>query len=90
MNSEILEQIKEKLPTWSVKDNKLRLELSTKNWLESMNIANMISFLAEKENHHPDLTVKYGSLTVELFTHTSGDISEQDLSLALKINELLL
>ena len=89
MDPELLIKIKEKLPTWTVNDNKLYNIIKTKNWTESMSIANMISFLAEKQNHHPDLIVKYGSVTIELFTHTTNNITEKDILLAQKINEVL-
>ncbi|HXB04999.1 MAG TPA: 4a-hydroxytetrahydrobiopterin dehydratase, partial [Candidatus Angelobacter sp.] len=39
--------------------------------------------------HHPDLLVSYGSVTVHLFTHAAGGLTENDFILASKIDRLL-
>lgn len=69
-------------PSWSIRDNKLFRLIETKNWSESMSIANLISFYAEKQNHHPDLLVCYSKLEISLFTHDSNSITEKDILLA--------
>ena len=85
----LIEILNTKLSNWSIREGKLYLEIKTKDWNESMGIANMISFLAETTNHHPDLTIRYTTVTIELFTHSSGDITDKDLLLAQKVNDFL-
>ena len=43
---------------------------------------------AEAMNHHPDWTNVYDRVTVELFTHDSGGITERDLTLARHMERL--
>ena len=47
-----------------------------------MAIANLVSFFAEKYDHHPDLDIKYSSVIISYFTHTSGEITDKDIKLA--------
>ena len=47
-----------------------------------------IAPVAEAEGHHPDLEVGYGYVTVHLFTHTAGGLTENDFILAAKIDQL--
>lgn len=89
MSTELHAIIATKLPDWKIIDNKLTLELKTKNWSESMSIANMVSFLAEKYDHHPDLIIRYSSVTISYFTHISGEITNKDITLAQLIDKTL-
>ena len=89
MSKEIHKIIESKIPEWKIIDNKLQLELKTKNWSESMAIANLVSFFAEKYDHHPDLVIKYSSVIISYFTHTSGEITDIDIKLAQLIDKTL-
>ena len=53
-----------------------------------MEFVNKVAAIAEEEGHHPDLTVSYDSVTVELMTHAIGGLSENDFIVAAKIDEL--
>ena len=52
--------------------------------------ANAIGFLAEAADHHPDLALSWGRLTVRLNTHSAGGITDKDLELARRIDDLAL
>ena len=43
---------------------------------------------AEEMNHHPDLEVSWGSVTVKISTHAEGGITAADFELAAKIDAL--
>lgn len=58
------------------------------NFKKTMEFVNKVAAIAEEENHHPDLTVSYGNVGVELMTHAIGGLSENDFILAAKIDEI--
>ncbi len=58
------------------------------NFMGPMELANKIAAIAEEEGHHPDLTISYGSLGVELMTHAIGGLSENDFIVAAKIDQI--
>jgi len=60
-----------------------------KNFVAAMTFANKITVVAEKENHHPDLTISWGQCGVEIWTHKINNLSENDFILAAKIEELI-
>lgn len=78
----------EHLPAWKLDADtrSISREFIFKNFADAMLFANKIAAIAEQENHHPDLTVKWGSVRVELSTHSIGGLSENDFILAAKIN----
>jgi 4a-hydroxytetrahydrobiopterin dehydratase len=56
--------------------------------LPAVEFVNKIAPIAEAEGHHPDLLVSYGSVTVHLFTHAAGGLTDNDFILASKIDKL--
>ena len=75
-------------PGWSLQEGAIRRTYETGGWPASMRLANAIGDLAEAANHHPDLLVTWGSLTVMLSSHDAGGITDRDFNLARKIEDL--
>jgi len=84
------ELYKELNPEWHVVDDAhlLSRHFTFKDFAETMTFVNKVAAIAEAEGHHPDLTVSYGGVTVELMTHAIGGLSENDFIVAAKIDEL--
>ena len=78
-------------PAWRlVADHELRREFPFKNFADSLAFANKIGTLADAEGHHPNLTISWGLLVVEIWTHKIDGLSENDFILAAKIDKLLI
>lgn len=76
------------LSGWKIEeDKKLVKSFSFKDFNGPMTLANKIWEVAEKENHHPDLTVVWGELKVVVWTHAISNLSESDFILASKIDK---
>lgn len=75
---------------WSVIDEAhlLARQFMFKDFKETMKFVNEVARLAEEEGHHPDMTVSYDSVTIELMTHAVGGLSENDFILAAKIDKI--
>ncbi len=79
------------LPGWELSDDGIRIRRQwvTRDFMAAMRFFNRVAELAEDEGHHPDLhLVGYRNVTVELWTHAIGGLSENDFITAAKINEL--
>ena len=84
------EQLKQ-LPQWKLTADGQRIQRSwvVKNFMAGMRFFNACAELAESEGHHPDLhLVGYRNVTVELWTHAIGGLSENDFIVAAKIDRL--
>ena len=64
---------------WEVYENK-RIEkmFKFKTFRESIDFVNQVAGLAEQENHHPDIIIRYTRVTLELTTHAMKGLSEND------------
>ena len=60
-----------------------------KGFLPGVELIDRIARIAEAEGHHPDLVLSYGRLTIQLWTHAAGGLTENDFILAAKIDRAL-
>ena len=78
------------LVDWKVIDNtKISRTFEFKNFRESIEFVNKIAQLAESEGHHPDITIKYNIVNIELMTHAVEGLTENDFIIATKINKII-
>jgi 4a-hydroxytetrahydrobiopterin dehydratase len=77
---------------WAVEESEGHLRLAKvfkfKGFMPGVDLVNRIAPIAEAEKHHPDLLLSYGSVTVWLWTHAAGGLTENDFILAAKIDQL--
>jgi 4a-hydroxytetrahydrobiopterin dehydratase len=74
--------------SWSEVDGALERTFSFAGFPDAVAFVNRVAELAEAENHHPDIAVRYRDVTLRWWTHTAGGITERDRELAAKTNEL--
>ena len=67
---------------------KLSKEFKFKNFKESQKFINKVGDIAEKENHHPDISFGWGYCRVKIFTHAIKGLAESDFILAAKIDKI--
>ena len=88
-----LKELKPLVPSWEIIEvnrlNKLVCSFAFSNYEECVNFANKIADLAEKEDHHPEITFGYNTAKVKYFTYAIDGLSENDFICAAKIDKVL-
>jgi 4a-hydroxytetrahydrobiopterin dehydratase len=85
---EVAARLAQRLPQWTFRDGHICRTYKTRKWPETMMLFNAIGYLAEKADHHPDITASYASLEIRLMTHSAGGITDKDFDLAARIETL--
>ncbi|KAK7359140.1 hypothetical protein VNO77_01087 [Canavalia gladiata] len=68
---------------------KLRRSWTVKTFTKGLEFFKIVAFLVENEGHHPDLhLVGWNNVTIEIWTHAVGGLTENDFILAAKIDKL--
>jgi len=67
----------------------LRRELSFRNFYRTMGFVNALAYLANAEDHHPDLQLGYNYCRVLFTTHEIDGLSVNDFICAAKMDTLL-
>jgi 4a-hydroxytetrahydrobiopterin dehydratase len=92
LNSEQVHNLMPQLnKSWTVStDNKIiTRKLSFKDFYETMAFVNALAWIANIENHHPDLEVGYNYCTVNFQTHALKGLTHNDFICAAKLDALL-
>ena len=64
-------------------------EFELPSFREAIDFVVRLGELAESENHHPDLDIRYRRVTVRWTTHSAGGITERDHEMAERTSALL-
>jgi 4a-hydroxytetrahydrobiopterin dehydratase len=59
------------------------------NFLETMSFVNAVAFIAERHDHHPDMSVHFNRCVVRFNTHDVNGISITDIECAMEVEALL-
>ena len=59
-----------------------------KDFADALGYVNAVGELAEAADHHPDIDIRWNTVTLRLSTHSAGGITEKDLELAGRIDAL--
>ena len=74
---------------WRLTDGALEKTYVFKNYFETIGFVNALAFIANAENHHPDLAVSFSKCNVRFNTHDVDGISVSDFFCASKADALL-
>ena len=90
MTRDEAEKLLTELDDWMLVDeaNLLAKSFRFADFKQTMAFVNKVAAIAEEEGHHPDMTVTYNTVTIELMTHAIGGLSENDFIVAAKIDQL--
>ncbi|KWX05841.1 hypothetical protein TH66_00410 [Carbonactinospora thermoautotrophica] len=77
------------LPGWERQGDKIVKTFKHKNFRRALAFVVEIGVLAEKANHHPDISIHgWNQVTLSLTTHSAGGLTDKDFQLARRIEEL--
>jgi len=83
-----IDQALEKLPNWNRQGKAIERVFQFANFLQAMEFVNKIAAAAEAANHHPDILISYNKVTLALISHDAGGVTQRDVRMAGKINEI--
>lgn len=87
-NSEIAEGLKP-LSGWKRDGRFITKTFEFRDFMDGIGFINRVAAVAEKEEHHPDIRVRYTSITLSVQTHSEGGVTEWDLGLAAAVEAML-
>ncbi|HUK74043.1 MAG TPA: 4a-hydroxytetrahydrobiopterin dehydratase [Candidatus Bathyarchaeia archaeon] len=76
------------LPGWKPNGKAIERVFQFENFVKAMEFVNQIAEAAEAVNHHPDILINYNKVTLTLLSHDSGGVTQRDIKMAGRINEL--
>lgn len=77
------------IPAWTQDGSELVREVEADTFLDGIDLVDRVAEAADAMDHHPDIDIRYTTLTFRVSTHSEGGITNADLSLARKIDALV-
>lgn len=80
------------VPEWALIEvegiKRLQRVFKLKDYAEALALANRIAAIAEEEDHHPLITLEWGRVTVQWWTHVITGLHKNDFIMAARTDEL--
>ncbi len=74
---------------WQEKDNCLQATFRFRDFVEAFTFMTEVAFQAERQNHHPNWSNVWNTVTIQLTTHDAGHVvTEKDRQLAQAIEQI--
>jgi 4a-hydroxytetrahydrobiopterin dehydratase len=73
---------------WQEQDDALVREFELDSFPAAIGFVGRLAELAERENHHPDIDIRYRRVTVRWTTHSEGGITDKDREMAERTSAL--
>ena len=89
-NSEVSEQLTG-LPNWrraEATEPAIIATFELTDFVAALDFVNQVGHEAELMNHHPDIDIRWNTVTLVLSTHSEGGLTEHDIELARRINDV--
>lgn len=74
------------LPGWERDGDSLVRTAKLPSFLGAVAVVDRVARIAEDRDHHPDIDIRWRSLTFRCATHSKGGITDLDVALAAEIS----
>jgi 4a-hydroxytetrahydrobiopterin dehydratase len=84
---ELKERMK-RIPEWELEKKHIERTFEFDDFADAIDFVNAVAELADEEEHHPDIDIRYNKVKLVLSTHSKGGLTELDFALAERIDTL--
>jgi 4a-hydroxytetrahydrobiopterin dehydratase len=89
LRTEEIKPLLGQLDGWKAESNHhLVKKFEFPDFMSALAFTNRVGELAEEQGHHPDIHLSWGSVRLEIWTHSINGLSESDFVLAAKVDRL--
>lgn len=78
-----------KCPEWEYENNSINRTVEFEEFMEAIDFVNDLAEIADEAQHHPDIRIRYTKVTLKLTTHDAGGVTDADIELAQRIDNLV-
>ncbi|UYM06210.1 4a-hydroxytetrahydrobiopterin dehydratase [Solicola gregarius] len=89
LSSEQLHNAMAEHPHWEVREGKLVRSVQASSFPKAIQLVDAVAERAEAVQHHPDIDIRWTTVTFALTTHSEGGITAKDVEMAAQIDELI-
>jgi Pterin-4a-carbinolamine dehydratase len=77
------------LTGWSGEPGAITRRVELPTFPAAIEVVNRVAQVAEAMDHHPDIDIRYRTLTFTCATHSAGGVTDRDVELARQIDDIV-
>lgn len=85
-NAQISAALETDLDGWTLDGDSIVRAVKADSFVAGIRLVDEVAKAADAMNHHPDIDIRWTTITFRLSTHSEGGITDSDLQLAREIN----
>ncbi len=89
LNAQDIKAWLKKLPNWDLEKKHIERLFEFDDFSQAIEFVNGVAEIAEEEDHHPEIDIRYSKVTLRLSTHSEGGLTDMDFEMAEKIDTLV-
>lgn len=89
LEDEDLTSALKKCPEWEYEKNSINRTFEFEEFMDGIDFVNSVADIADEAQHHPDIRINYTKVTLKLTTHDAGGVTEADVELAQRVDNLV-
>lgn len=78
-----------KCPEWDIEGKYITRTIEFEEFMEGIDFINNVGEIADDAQHYPDITIKYTKVCLKLTSHDFGGVTDLDIQLAQRIDNLV-
>jgi len=92
LSEQEIKELAAQIPSWIVHEEdgikRLICSFAFSSYEDSVNFTNKVAELAEQEDHHPEIVLEWGNVTVSWWSHKIKGLHKNDFICASKTDDL--
>jgi len=88
LNSTEIKASLKRIPEWEHEKKAIERTFEFDDFTQAMDFVNGVAEIAEEDDHHPEIEIRYNKVTLKLSTHAEGGLTELDFDIAEKVDTL--
>jgi 4a-hydroxytetrahydrobiopterin dehydratase len=77
------------LPAWARADDAIQRTYEAADFPTAIRVVDDVARDAEEMDHHPDIDIRWRTLTLTCSTHSAGGVTQLDIELAHRIDDVI-
>jgi 4a-hydroxytetrahydrobiopterin dehydratase len=73
---------------WTGTTEGIERAIEAPSFLDGIRLVDAVAQAAERADHHPDIDIRWRTVTFRLSTHSAGGVTDKDIALAREIDAI--
>jgi 4a-hydroxytetrahydrobiopterin dehydratase len=87
-DSDIQARLAQLSPDWTLEGDSIKRSIEADTFAAGIRLVDAVAAVADERDHHPDIDIRWTTITFALSTHSAGGLTQNDFELAAEIDGL--